>query len=54
MMNKIRTWYLHNQHQITWFIIGWLSLSFISSLANGDFVNAAIAGGIILLNFAIK
>jgi hypothetical protein len=53
-MNKIRTWYLQHRQQITWFILGWLTLSFISSLANGDFVNASIAGGLILLNVVIK
>lgn len=53
-MNAIRTWYLKNQVQITWFIIGWLGLSMISSLAHGDYVNAAISGAIIALNFVLK
>lgn len=53
-MNAIRTWYLKNQVQITWFIIGWLVLSLISSLANGDYGGAAISAAIIVLNLALN
>ena len=53
-MEKFKFWYLVNQTKITWFLTGWLSLSFLNSLAHGDYVNAAISGGIIWLNLVVN
>ena len=45
-MSAFRTWYIKHQDAITWFIIGVCVMSGLTSLAIGNYVNAAI-------NFAI-
>ena len=51
MMNKIRQWYLRNYEAITWFLIGWLVLAGLTSFFKGDYINAAIAFGVAVLNY---
>jgi hypothetical protein len=53
MMNSFKNWYVRNQDAITWFIIGWLSLSCINSLAAGNLVWAAISAGLAWLNYKL-
>jgi len=53
MMDNFRNWYSRNQDAITWFIIGWLSLSCINSLADGNLIWAAISAGLIWLNYKL-
>ena len=53
-MNGIRLWYFRNQEKISWFVTGWLTLSFFNSLGRGDYFNAAIIGGLIALNVALS
>lgn len=53
-MYKFKRWYYKNQEKINWFIIGWLSLSFLNSLSRGDYVNAAISGALIAISVALS
>jgi len=53
-MNSIRQWYLTNYTEITWFLIGFLTLSGIQELVRGDYINAAISFGLVGLNFAFR
>lgn len=53
-MNGVRRWYIRNQDKISWFLTGWLSLSFLNSLSRGDYVNAAISGGLLVINIALS
>lgn len=42
MMNYFRNWYVRNQDAISWFIIGWMTLSAIRALSVGNYFWAAI------------
>jgi len=53
-MSKFRQWYLKNQVQITWFIVGWLTLAFIVDFSQGDWTGCAIDAGLIWANIALN
>ena len=53
-MNIIRNWYVRNQQQITWFLIGVLTLQGLNELARGDYGQAALSFGIAGLNYAFQ
>jgi hypothetical protein len=50
-MNKFRQWYLNNSNEITWFLIGVLTISGLESLAREQYVHAALSFGIAYLNY---
>ena len=37
MLDKFRSWYLRNQNEITWFLIGFLIASAIHSFSVGNY-----------------
>ena len=39
MLDNFRSWYLRNQNQITWFLIGFLIASAISSFSRGEYAD---------------
>jgi hypothetical protein len=47
----MKNWWIRNHDAITWFIIGWLSFSGLDSLANGQYMWAAISAVLIYLNY---
>lgn len=51
---KIRNWYLRNQKNITWFLIGWMVTSGFRSLIMGDFISAAILFAVAYLNYIMS
>ena len=51
MLDKFRRWYNRYYVEITWFLIGWLVLAAITSFAHGDYISAAIALGVAVLNY---
>lgn len=50
-MNTIRQWYQNNYSQITWFLIGFLTLAGLVDLSKGDYVGAVISFGLIAVNY---
>ena len=40
-MSKFRRWYLTYQNEITWFIIGWMTVSGFDNLVRGNLGYAA-------------
>lgn len=50
-MNAFRTWYITHQTAITWFVIGICVMAGLSSLAVGNYGNAAINFTIAGVNF---
>ena len=50
-MSGFHNWYVRNQDAITWFIIGWLSLSCVDNLARGNYIWAAVDAAIVFINF---
>lgn len=53
-MNKFRQWYMNNDIQITWFIIGMLVTGGIDSLVRGNYGSAAISFAIAYLNYVVN
>jgi hypothetical protein len=53
-MSEFRNWYVRNQDAITWFIIGWLSLSCIDNLTNGSYFWAAFDAVIVFINLKLN
>lgn len=53
-MNKFKTWYVTNQDAITWFLIGWLSMTGLSELAQGDYLWAGISFAIAGVNYMLR
>lgn len=53
-MTAFREWYIKHQDAITWFVIGLCFMAGLSSLAAGNYVNAAINFGIAVLNYFLN
>ena len=50
-MNKFRQWYFRNNTEITWFLIGFLTMGGINALGKGNYVDALISFGIAYINY---
>jgi hypothetical protein len=53
-MNRIRQFFYRYQTEISWFLMGWLTLSGFHDLAQGDYVGAVISFGLAWLNYALS
>lgn len=52
-MNKFRQWYLNNQKEITWFLIGFLVMAGLQDLSSGNYVGALISFGLAYINYKL-
>jgi hypothetical protein len=50
-MSKFRIWWLRNQTEITWFIIGWLTVVGFQDLFRGDYFGALISFVLVYINY---
>lgn len=50
MFNKIKDWYYKNYTEITWFIVGFLTMDAIIQLGQNNIIGALISGGLAALN----
>ena len=53
-MNVIRDWYLKNQNEITWFLIGFLVMAGLQDLSVGNYVGALVAFGLAYINYKLN
>lgn len=53
-MDAFRNWYVRNQDSITWFLIGWLTLSGINSLARGSYGWAIFDFVLVYVNYKLS
>ena len=53
-MSAFRTWYITHQTAITWFVIGICVMAGLSSLAVGNYINAAINFAIAAVNYFLN
>ena len=51
MIDKIRSWYLRNYTEITWFLIGFLVMAGLSDLGKGDLGGALLSWGLAVVNY---
>ena len=54
MINAIRNWYIRNQDEITWFLIGWLSFAGLDALTEGRYISAGFSLGFAYINYAFR
>lgn len=52
-MNKFRRWYITNYLEITWFLIGWMTMAFFEDISKGRWLNALIDAILIYINYAM-
>jgi hypothetical protein len=50
-MNNLMDWYTRNYAQITWFIIGWMSLAALTDFGRGDWTGVALDVFLIWVNY---
>ena len=53
-MTSFRDWLVRNQYKITWFLMGWLSLSCINNLAKGNFGWALFDALMVVINYKLE
>jgi hypothetical protein len=53
-MDNFRRWYHRNHTEITWFLIGWLTVSALDCLGHGDYLGFFITGGLALINYKMN
>jgi hypothetical protein len=54
MFEKIRYWYLKNHVEITWFLIGWLTIAGLQDLAIGNYSGALFSFALVAVNYALS
>lgn len=54
MLNSLKNWYVGNQDAITWFIIGFLTMSMFNALAMNSYGWAAISAFFIWSNYKLR
>ena len=52
-MNKLMNWFREHNTEITWWIIGFLTMSVFSSLEHENYITAAINTGLIYINYKL-
>jgi hypothetical protein len=53
-MNRIKQFFYRYQTEISWFLMGWLTLSGFHDLGNGNYVGAAISWGLAFINYKLR
>jgi hypothetical protein len=53
-MNQFRQWYLTNQKEITWFLIGFMVFAGLQDLSVGNYVGAAISFALAYINYKLN
>lgn len=51
MLERFRNWYLTNQIEITWFLIGFLIMSALVDFGRGNFIGMTISLAIAYINY---
>ena len=54
MLERFRQWYLTNQKEITWFLIGFLVFAGLQDLSVGNYVGALVSFGLAYINYKLN
>jgi hypothetical protein len=54
MLNNFRQWYLTNQTEITWFLIGVLVLAGLQDFGVGNYVGAFVSFALAYINYKLN
>lgn len=52
-MNRFQQWYLTNQTQITWFLMGFLVYAGLQNFSTGNYAGAVISCVLVYLNYKL-
>jgi hypothetical protein len=53
-MNSIQAFFYKNKTEITWFLIGFLTLSGLQDLGTGNYIGAAISFILVYINYKLN
>jgi len=53
-MNALQRWWYHYNTEITWFLIGWLSLDLIHEFGRGNWPGVVFDAALIALNYYLN
>ena len=53
-MNKFRTWYVEYQDEISWFLIGWLSLTAANCFIEQKYTWSAVSAVLVYANYKMS
>jgi hypothetical protein len=53
-MNSFRQWYLEHATEITWFLIGFLTMDGIHAIGRGDLVGALLSWTLAFINYKLN
>ena len=51
MIENFKMWWIRNQYEINWFLIGYLTSDGFTQLARGNYLGTLIAWGFAYLNY---
>ena len=54
MWNKIRTWFVDNEMQLTWFFIGVFSIWMVVDLGSQNYLGALFDAVIVIINYIYR
>jgi hypothetical protein len=54
MLDKFRNWYLDNYTEITWFLIGVLTITGLEDLGRGNYGGALLSFALVAANFFFR
>ena len=54
MMNKFRAWYVEYQDEISWFLIGWLSLAAANCFVEQKYIWAVVNAVLVYANYKMS
>jgi uncharacterized membrane protein YadS len=54
MLDKILVWLRDNEMQFTWFIIGFLVMALLDTLASGNYIMSALNAFLIVVNYQLR
>jgi hypothetical protein len=54
MLTQFKFWYLKNQNEITWFLIGFLFATAVHSFSTGNYVDSAFSLILVVANYYLN
>lgn len=54
MLDRFRSWYLRNQNEITWFLIGFLIAAALNSFSRGEYADMTFSLALAFANYYLN
>jgi hypothetical protein len=53
-MNQIKQFFYEYRTEITWFLIGFMTLDGLQAIGRGDYLNATLSFALVYLNYKLR